>query len=104
MNGEQKGRRLRIEVAYALPGKQALLALEVEEGATARQAIEQSGILREFPEIELTRGSVGIFGRLVALDATLRDGDRVEIYRPLIADPKRARLERARRRAESSRR
>ena len=91
-------KHLLVEVTYALRDEQTLLALEVEEGATVRQAIERSGILRRYPEIELARGRVGIFGRQVEFDALLEDGDRVEIYRPLAADPKQVRRERAARR------
>lgn len=90
-------RLLRVEVAYALPEEQLLIALNVEEGTTVRLAIERSGILRRAPEIDLA--NVGLFGRVVPLDTPLRDGDRVEIYRPLIADPKQARRDRARRRS-----
>jgi putative ubiquitin-RnfH superfamily antitoxin RatB of RatAB toxin-antitoxin module len=79
---------LRIEVAYALREEQVLLELEMAEGTTARQAVERSGILQRIPEIDLARAGLGIFGRVVAPDTPLRDGDRVEIYRPLIADPK----------------
>lgn len=89
---------IKIEVVYALPERQMLLALEVEEGTTAREAVERSGILLRYPEIDLTRARVGIFGRLAQLDAALCDGDRVEIYRPLIADPKEARRRRIKRR------
>ena len=90
-------RTVRVEVAYALRDRQALLAVEMEDGGTVRQAIQRSGILGQFPEIDLARAKVGIFGRTVSLDAPVRDGDRVEIYRPLIADPKNARRERAQR-------
>jgi putative ubiquitin-RnfH superfamily antitoxin RatB of RatAB toxin-antitoxin module len=89
---------LRIEVAYALREEQVLLELEMAEGTTARQAVERSGILRRFPEIDLARAGLGIFGRAVSPDTLLRDGDRVEIYRRLIADPKDARREKAARR------
>ena len=89
---------LKVEVAYALPGQQVLLELEVEEGTTVREAIERSGLLSRFPEIELARGRVGIFGNRVDLETALREGDRVEIYRPLVADPKENRRRRARRR------
>lgn len=89
---------LRVEVVYALRDRQALLAVDMEEGGTVGQAIQRSGILGQFPEIDLARAKVGIFGRAVSLDAPLRDGDRVEIYRPLIADPKNARREKAARR------
>ena len=89
--------RLKIEVAYALRDKQVLTALEVEEGTSVREAIECSGILRHYPEIEQDPGRVGIFGKVVDPDTQLRDGDRVEIYRPLEADPKEARLRRVKR-------
>lgn len=91
-------RPLKVEVVYALREEQVLLALEVETGTTVRQAIERSGVLRRFPEINLARARVGIFGRPVRPDALLHDGDRIEIYRPLIADPKEARRKRATRR------
>ena len=86
---------LRVEIVYALRDRQVLLAFEVEGGTTARQAVERSGILQRFPEIDLARAGMGIFGRVVSPDTPLRDGDRVEIYRPLVADPKQARHARA---------
>ena len=86
---------IRVEVVYALPNEQALVALEVQEGTTARQAVEQSGLVARFPEIDPERMKLGIFGRVAAADTALRDGDRVEIYRPLEADPKDARRARA---------
>jgi hypothetical protein len=89
--------RLKIEVAYALRDEQVLRALEVEEGVSVREAIERSGILRNYPEIELVPGRVGVFGKAVDPDSQLRDGDRVEIYRPLEADPKEARRRRVKR-------
>jgi putative ubiquitin-RnfH superfamily antitoxin RatB of RatAB toxin-antitoxin module len=95
---------LRVEVVYALRDRQVLLTLEVEEGTSARQAVERSGILQRFPEIELARAGLGIFGRVVALETPLRDGDRVEIYRPLIAEPKQGRRERAQQAQRRSRR
>lgn len=87
--------RIQVEVAYALPGEQVLLALEVDQGATLEQAIRRSGILERFPDIDLTVNKVGVFGKLAKLDAPLHAGDRVEIYRPLIADPKEIRKQRA---------
>lgn len=84
-----------VEVAYALPQKQEVLSLKVKSGATVSQAIEQSGILADFPEIDLASAKVGIFGKQAKLDAVLRDKDRIEIYRPLIADPKEIRKKRA---------
>jgi putative ubiquitin-RnfH superfamily antitoxin RatB of RatAB toxin-antitoxin module len=78
---------MRIGVAYSEPGQQIWLNLEVPESATLREAIERSGILRQFPHIDLESQKVGIFGKLAKLDAALKPGDRVEIYRPIIADP-----------------
>jgi hypothetical protein len=86
---------MRIEVAYAKPEEQALLSLEMAEGACVGQAIRDSGILRRFPEIDLAAHAVGIFGKVCRLEQTLHDGDRVEIYRPLLADPREARRNRA---------
>ena len=84
-----------VEVAYALPDKQSLVSLEVEKGTTLKEAIEASGILDSFEQIDLTKDRVGIFSKFATLDTVLRDKDRVEIYRPLIADPKQVRKERA---------
>jgi putative ubiquitin-RnfH superfamily antitoxin RatB of RatAB toxin-antitoxin module len=86
---------LKVEVAYATLGRQARYPLELAEGASVREAVERSGVLAEFPEIDLARNRVGIWGRLVSLGASLSDGDRVEILRPLAADPKEARRRRA---------
>ena len=84
-----------VEVAYALPDKQSLVSLEVEKGTTLQEAIEASGILDSFEQIDLTKDRVGIFSKFATLDTVLREKDRVEIYRPLIADPKQVRKERA---------
>ena len=84
-----------VEVAYALPDKQSLISLEVEEGTTIKEAIEASGVLDTYDQIDLTRDKVGIFSEFATLDTVLREKDRVEIYRPLIADPKKVRKERA---------
>ena len=84
-----------VEVAYALPEKQVILALEVAPGATIAEIIRVSGILEQFPEIDLEKNKVGVFGKLGKLTDTLHAGDRVEIYRPLIADPKEVRKQRA---------
>ncbi|NWG30412.1 MAG: RnfH family protein [Rhodocyclaceae bacterium] len=78
---------MQIGVAYAEPGNQIWLTLEVPEETTVREAIERSGILRQFPHIDLATQKVGIFGRLVKLETPLRAGDRVEIYRAIICDP-----------------
>ncbi len=84
-----------VEVAYALPDKQSLIRLEIEDGSTLKEAIEASGILESFEQIDLTKNRVGIFSKFATLDTVLREKDRVEIYRPLVADPKKARKERA---------
>lgn len=86
---------ISVEVAYAKPEEQVVIPLDLEPGATLRLAIERSGVLQRFPEIELETVKVGIFGKAAQLDAELSAGDRVEIYRPLIADPKEARKKRA---------
>ena len=86
---------LDIEVAYVKPGDQILRALQGKPGITVEEAIRSSGIIDDCPEIDLGKNKVGIFGKAAKLDAELRSGDRVEIYRPLIADPKEARKKRA---------
>ena len=80
-----------VEVAFACPGRQALIALMVPAGSTLEIAIRQSGILEQVPEIDLAVSKVGVFGRLYPLEHVLEAGDRVEIYRPLVADPKEVR-------------
>ncbi|ENO87651.1 RnfH family protein [Thauera linaloolentis] len=87
---------IRVEVAYALPQRQELVEVVLAEGATVGDALEVSGLLRKYPDIEPDgRNKLGIFSRLVKADAVLRDRDRVEIYRPLVADPKAVRRQRA---------
>lgn len=86
---------ITVEVAYARPQEQALVTVELADDACLRDAIEASGIRARFPEIDLDAQPVGVFGRPKALDEGLRDGDRVEIYRALIADPKEMRRKRA---------
>ena len=87
-------RQIAVEVVFAKPGEQVLEQLHVPVDATV-EAVRRSGILERFPEIDLTSNKVGIFGKATQLSATLHDGDRIEIYRPLIADPKEARKKRA---------
>jgi len=87
--------KIPVEVAYALPGKQVILGMDVVPGATLEEVIRASGILDRFPEIDLGKNKIGIFGKLGRLGDTLLAGDRVEIYRPLIADPKEVRKQRA---------
>jgi putative ubiquitin-RnfH superfamily antitoxin RatB of RatAB toxin-antitoxin module len=86
---------IHIEVAYAAPDKQVLLGLSVQKGTTVAEGIEQSAIQDKFPELKMDIKAVGIFSRKVTLDHVLREGDRIEIYRPLIADPKEVRRQRA---------
>jgi len=84
-----------IEVAYALPQKQMIIPIKVKAGVTAEEAIKASGIIKKFPEIDLKMNQIGVFGKLTQLDHVMRDRDRIEIYRPLIADPKEIRRQRA---------
>lgn len=84
---------LRIEVVFALPARQELVSLEIAEGATVAQAIEASGIADKFPEQDLSGCAVGVWGHLVERAHRLQDGDRVELYRPLLMDPQEARRE-----------
>ncbi|KAA6186240.1 RnfH family protein [Thiohalocapsa marina] len=87
--------RVTVEVAYARQRQQALLPVSALPGLTVAEAIARSGIQQRFPEIDLRVNKVGIFGKVVTLDQVLQDGDRVEIYPPLIADPKQVRKQRA---------
>ncbi len=86
---------INVEVAYALPEKQVIRTVNVDSGTTIGAAIVQSGIMMDFPDLELEDAKVGIFGKVAAMTTVLSDGDRVEIYRPLIADPKEVRRKRA---------
>ncbi|MGV8934832.1 MAG: RnfH family protein [Gallionellaceae bacterium] len=82
---------IKVEVLYALPQEQLLLTVEIPQGTTLGDAVQRSGMLEKHPEIDLASNKVGIFGKLSKLDTVLREKDRVEIYRPLIADPKEVR-------------
>ncbi|WP_058914341.1 RnfH family protein [Entomohabitans teleogrylli] len=93
-------RSIRVEVAYALPEKQYLRRVTLQEGATLEQAIAASGLLELRPDIDLSQNKVGIYSRPAKLTDCVQDGDRVEIYRPLIADPKELRRQRAERSAK----
>ena len=86
--------KIHVEVAYACTDRQWLLSLDVAQGTTIEQALQQSGLLAQCPEIDLQQQKVGVFGKVVPLSTTLRAGDRVEVYRKLIADPKTARRRR----------
>ena len=86
---------IRVEVAYARPDRQVIIPVDAPAGATVEQVIVQSRIQEQFPEIDLQSAKVGVFGKLGKLSALVRAGDRVEIYRPLLADPKLVRKQRA---------
>jgi putative ubiquitin-RnfH superfamily antitoxin RatB of RatAB toxin-antitoxin module len=87
--------RLSVEVVYALPEGEDAVRLELAPGATALDAVRASGLLERHPEIDLARQRIGIYGRVVDPQALLRDADRVELYRPLMVEPKEARRRRA---------
>lgn len=93
--GEAITDNITVEVAYALPKQQALLTISAINGATVEQIIQQSGVLQQFPQIDLDVQKVGVWSRPVKLTDQVKDGDRIEIYRPLIADPKDLRRRRA---------
>ena len=86
---------ISVEVVYATPNKQKIYDIKLPTGSTAQDAIHQSGVLNDFAEIDLNSQKIGIFAKSVKLDTVLRAKDRVEIYRPLIADPKEVRRQRA---------
>ena len=85
---------IHVEVAYARSDQQVIIALDVPTGTTIEQLVYESGILETFTEIDLEKNKLGIFGKLAKKDSILNQGDRVEIYRPLIADPKEVRRQR----------
>lgn len=87
--------QINIEVVYALPHEQTLLKVRVPQSSTVAEAIRISGIIEKYPDIDLSKNKLGIYGKLSKADAILRDKDRIEIYRPLIADPKEIRRQRA---------
>ena len=86
---------LEIEIVYGLADRQVLKSMTVVEGTTVREAALQSGLEVEFPELDLQQSPLGIFGKAVKDETVLRDGDRIEVYRPLLIDPKEARRKRA---------
>ena len=87
--------QINIEIAYALPERYYLKSFQVDEGITVQTVITQSGILSQFPEIDLSTNKIGIFSRPIKLTDVLKEGERIEIYRPLLADPKEIRRKRA---------
>jgi putative ubiquitin-RnfH superfamily antitoxin RatB of RatAB toxin-antitoxin module len=94
---------IRVFVAMALPDRQEVIELELRAGSTVADALAAARLAARFPEIDLERAAVGIWSRTCARDARLRDGDRVEVYRALRADPKEARRARARKLKPSTR-
>jgi len=86
---------ISVEVVYPLAQKQEIFTVKLPEGATVRQAIEVSGVLQKYPEIDLAKNKLGIFAKLAKPETLIRHRDRIEIYRPLIADPKEVRKQRA---------
>ncbi|MEO6146514.1 MAG: RnfH family protein [Sulfuriferula sp.] len=88
-------KQITVEIAYARPDTQVIIPVRTTVDATAIQAIERSGMLEKFPEIDIKQNKIGVFGKLTKPDTVLRDKDRVEIYRKLIADPKEVRRQRA---------
>lgn len=86
---------ISVEIVYALPEQQLIITIQIPERSSIENAIQTSGILQRFPEIDLNMNKVGIFGKLAKLETSLRDMDRIEIYRPLIVDPKAVRRNRA---------
>ncbi|EGU39905.1 hypothetical protein VII00023_14326 [Vibrio ichthyoenteri ATCC 700023] len=92
---------IHVEVVYALPQEQRVFTLVVNKSMIVEEIIAQSGVLELYPEIDLKKNKVGVFSRNVRLDAAVRDGDRIEIYRPLLADPKEIRRKRAEQAKES---
>jgi len=91
----ENSEKIAVEVAYALPDSQVIIPVKVNSDMTIEEIIKHSGILDSYPEIDLGTNKVGVFGKLSKLSSTLREGDRIEIYRPLIADPKEVRRQRA---------
>ncbi|WP_117233605.1 RnfH family protein [Vibrio maerlii] len=86
---------IHVEVVYALPHEQRVFTLVVNKNMTVEEIIQQSGVLSLYPDVDLKKNKVGVFSRNVKLDAMVRDKDRIEIYRPLLADPKEIRRKRA---------
>ena len=102
-NANVKDNVIHLTVAFAMPDQQVLKQVTVPAGATVQDAIQQSGFLHGFPQIDIKRNSVGIYGVLAKLSDVVHEGDRVEIYRSLIADPKSIRRQRAKQQDRSNR-
>lgn len=101
MSGGIRPPKIRVEVVLAMPERQELVELELAAGSTVADAISRSRIVERFDGFELDLEKVGIFGRKASPDQVLREGDRVELYRPLIADPKEVRRQRAKQQSET---
>ncbi len=86
---------LHVQLCYALPRQSVLLELDVKHGSTLEEVIQRSGLLAKYPDINLSTNKIGVYGKLKPLDTQVRDGDRIEIYRPLQADPMESRRRRA---------
>lgn len=95
MSNSDPENKIQVEVVYPLPDEQKVLQVKVEKGTFAKDAVRQSGLLKLYPEINLDEASIGIYSRLLKSDEIVCDGDRIEIYRPLLADPKEVRKRRA---------
>jgi putative ubiquitin-RnfH superfamily antitoxin RatB of RatAB toxin-antitoxin module len=93
---------VHIQLCYALPEKVVVIDIDIEAGCTLEEVISKSGLLAQFPEIDLTQNKIGIYSKLKPLDTVARDGDRIEIYRPLQADPMESRRRRAQHKTRSS--
>ncbi|MGB2080136.1 MAG: RnfH family protein, partial [Vibrio sp.] len=92
---ENQNQILHVEVVYPLPHEQKVFTLAVRPNMSVEAIIQESGVLEQYPEIDLSKNKVGIFSRNVKLDSLVQDKDRIEIYRPLLADPKEIRRKRA---------
>ena len=86
---------ITVMVAYAMPGQQEIISVQIPANSTVKQAIEMSGILQKYKQIDLSKNMVGVYGKIVTLEQIVKELDRVEIYRPLLLDPMQARRERA---------
>ena len=103
-SGEEEERTVEVEVVWAEPSRQVLRKVSVAPGTTLREVVERSGLCAEFPEAAERRLDLGVFGRRMDPDTPVQPGDRVEIYRPLLADPKESRRSRARAQSAARRR
>ena len=92
---------LHVQLCYALPEQAVVLELDVNQGCTLEEVIQRSGLLAQYPDIDLNTNKIGVYGKLKPLDAKARAGDRIEIYRPLQADPMESRRRRAQHRTRS---